>query len=393
MNTTPKNESTGSPEDHARVYVEETTRAKKKYGRFNLAVVGKSGVGKSSLVNAVFGRDLAAVGMGLPVTRGIHYYSDDVLGIWDVEGFETGSHLTPAEHMREYLDTVAKRPANEQISVVWYCVLAGSSRLEQADVDAIRELAAAGLSVMLVVTKVDWSKNPLTGKYSVSRDLEQFVDWLEHPTARDAATGAEVPVHLPIAAVQLTSTRDKNGKGSGHGLGDLVTETLALAPKDDADAFRIAQRLYLPWKRELARPVIAAAAAAAGATAAVPLPVANAAALAPLQLAMMARISAIYDLELKSVMSAGTLAQLAAQFTGQATARGLITMLPGAGSVINAGVATAITAATGEAWMRLCEQVFTGRLDPKKLDTKVLQFAPGAIDLLKQLKLPGMRGR
>lgn len=393
MTITPQNDPAVSPAEQERIYADERARARSQYGRFNLAVVGKSGVGKSSLVNAVFGRDLAAVGMGLPVTRGIHYYHDDVLGIWDVEGFETGSQLTPAEHMREYLATVAKRPADEQISVVWYCVLAGSARLEQADVDAISELAAAGLQVILVVTKVDWSKHPLTGKYSVSADLEQFVSWLMNPTARDHATGLDVPIHIPISSVQLTSTRDKNGKGSGHGLGDLVTETLNLAPESDADAFRIAQRLNLPWKRELARPVIAKAAAAAAGVAAVPLPVANAVALAPLQLTMMARISTIYDLELKSMMTTGALAQLSAQFTGQAAARGLITMIPGAGSVINAGVASAITAATGEAWMRLCEQVFTGKIDAKHLNAKGLQFAPGVIDVLRQLKLPGMRGR
>src|SRR5690606_9758802 len=72
-------------------FVDASAEAKAEYGRFNLAIIGKSGVGKSSLVNAVFGRDWAQVGKGLPVSQGIRYYSDDSLGIWDVEGFELGS--------------------------------------------------------------------------------------------------------------------------------------------------------------------------------------------------------------------------------------------------------------------------------------------------------------
>ena len=71
-------------------FIEGTANAKSRYGRFNLAVIGGTGVGKSSLINAVFGRELAKVGKGLPVTRGVQYYSDDSLGIWDIEGFEIG---------------------------------------------------------------------------------------------------------------------------------------------------------------------------------------------------------------------------------------------------------------------------------------------------------------
>ncbi len=38
-------------------------------GRFNLALFGKTGVGKSTLVNAIFGEPVAATGIGQPVTQ------------------------------------------------------------------------------------------------------------------------------------------------------------------------------------------------------------------------------------------------------------------------------------------------------------------------------------
>ena len=47
-------------------------------GRFNLAIFGKTGVGKSTLINAIFGEEVARTGIGEPVTRGSHLYLDKI---------------------------------------------------------------------------------------------------------------------------------------------------------------------------------------------------------------------------------------------------------------------------------------------------------------------------
>ncbi|OZD43244.1 GTPase [Rhodococcus sp. 06-1477-1B] len=370
-----------TPDLDDKAFVQASSEAKSRYGRFNLAIVGASGVGKSSLVNAVFGRDWAKVGRGLPVTRGVHFYSDDSLGIWDVEGFEIGSPIPPDQQLRNHLDAIAAHPGDHQISVVWYCVKANDDRLTPADIAMIRELDARGLPVILVLTKVDWIKNPLTGHQSVAKDVQAFVDWLNDPV--DPSTGERL--RIPYRQVILTSTRDKHGKGKGHGLGDLVTQTLDLAPERDKDAFRIAQRLNLPWKREMARPIIAAAAAAAAGAATVPLPVSDAVTLAPIQLTMMGRIAAIYDLEVKTMLSAGALAQFGVQVAGRALATSFLKLIPGAGIVVNAAVAGALTAATGESWLKICELLHTGKIDVRKLDQEWAKYAPSFMDVAKKM--------
>ena len=53
----------------------------------------------------------------------------------------------------------------------------------------------------------------------------------------------------------------------------------------------------------MAQPVTAAAASNAAATAAVPIPISDAAALAPIQVVMRGRIPASHDLELKAMRS------------------------------------------------------------------------------------------
>ncbi len=361
-------------------FLDANSRAKSRYGRFNLAIIGGTGVGKSSLVNAVFGRDLAQVGRGLPVTAGIHYYHDESLGIWDFEGFEIGSSKSPAETLRGHLKAVIDAPADQQIAVVWYCLLSKSDRLTQPDIDMIRELDAAGLPVIVVLTKVDWVKNPVTGRRKPPKDVEQFKAWLDYPVDADGQQ-----IDIPIQSVILTCAAGKNRKGAGHGLGELVAATLSLSPAGEKDAFRIAQRLNLPWKRDMARRVIVGASAAAGTAAAVPIPVADAVTLAPIQLGMMGRIAAIYDLELTTLLSAHALAQLGAQIAGKALARSFLKLIPGAGSAINTAVAVALTGATGEGWLRLCEQIHTGKIEPGKISDAWDDFSPTIVTVLKKL--------
>lgn len=360
-------------------FVEGISEAKQKYGRFNLAIIGNTGVGKSSLVNAVFGSQRADVGLGLPVTRGVRYYADDSFGMWDFEGFEIGSEKSPAETLHSHLQTIAQCPADQQISVVWYCVLHNSDRLTPPDIEMIRELDRAGLPVVLVLTKVEWTKHPISGKYRAPEGTERFREWLENPYS-----GAE-SIDLPVRHVALTSAVSRDGKGTGHGLGDLVAKTLELVPADTQDSFRIAQRLNLPWKRELSRKVMLASSTAAGAAAATPIPAADAATLAPIQMTMMGRIAFIYDLELKTMASPSVLGQLASQLSGQALARSFIKIIPVAGIVLNASVASAITAAAGEGWMRLCEKVHTGEIDLSQVEEVISEFAPTVRSLLKNM--------
>ena len=76
--------------DFAGVIDDKFRDALKKLGRLNLLVAGRSGVGKSTLINAVFQGNLAETGQGRPITKDIKAYSKEgiPLTLFDTKGLE-----------------------------------------------------------------------------------------------------------------------------------------------------------------------------------------------------------------------------------------------------------------------------------------------------------------
>ena len=82
-------------------------------GRFNLAIFGNTGAGKSTLVNAIFGEEIAATGIGEPVTRSEHLYlhRSGTLGVLDTRGLEVGrDNAKLINELNDYLHGMRRRP-------------------------------------------------------------------------------------------------------------------------------------------------------------------------------------------------------------------------------------------------------------------------------------------
>src|SRR5215471_9195281 len=147
---------TQQPEDWLRqqfsAKFEEESRS---IGRFNLAIFGKTGVGKSTLINAIFGEEVAATGIGAPITQGSHLYLhvSGHFGVLDTRGLEIGKDsATILRELEQYVQEMRRKPLAEQVHVVWYCVRAADRRFEDTEAEFIRALHRLGLQELLDAT-------------------------------------------------------------------------------------------------------------------------------------------------------------------------------------------------------------------------------------------------
>ena len=322
-------------------------------GRFNLAIFGKTGVGKSTLINAIFGEEVARTGIGEPVTRGSHLYVDKIghLGIVDTQGLEVGKdNKEILSELNKAMSQMRKLPLSEQIHVAWYCLRGMDRRFEEAEADFIRRLDEMGLPVILVLTQVPYRD----GQY--------------HP---DALMLAEqiMAKRLPLAGGRPFLTFAKSDPFTGqpaYGLREVLDATFHVAPLGVHGALVTAQEIDQDRKEAEAKKYIAAAAASAAAAAATPIPFSDATLLVPIQLGMMAKIAQLYKIKFERAALMAIASTTAATQFGRAAFTGLIKMVPGAGTivggVIGAGVASTFTYAMGQAWLTVCQRVVKGNL-------------------------------
>lgn len=323
-------------------------------GCFNLAVFGKTGVGKSTLVNAVFGRDVARTGVGSPVTRGLVYYRhpDGFLGLYDSEGFETGTAGDAiVDGLRRLVAEHRTRAVDQQIHAVWYLVRWSDRRFEKAQEQFVRELAALGLPVIVVMTQVP------------SRDGQV------HPEATEFARyieGLGLPLRPHGRVVLTNALSDPFTQSPVFGLQTLLDDTYLVIPEVAEAALTAAQVLDVGRKKKAVAAIINQAVVVAAGVGATPIPFADAALLVPNQVTMIARITAAYGLppnRTRAMATAGSIVLTGgATMAGRYAVTSLLKFVPGgaiAGSAISATVAGALTKAVGHAWSRVCEYALT----------------------------------
>jgi uncharacterized protein (DUF697 family)/GTP-binding protein EngB required for normal cell division len=326
----------------------------------NILLAGMTGVGKSTLINAVFGEELVKTGRGRPVTQRAEWVISDrfPIRLLDTKGIEAKDYKqTLADLTAEVERTRKTDNEDEQLHIAWICISEPSSRVQPGEIDLVKLLNEFDIPVIVVLTKHGFE--PEFHK-DVSRILSE--------------SGARVHAVVPVRALPA------------FGLDTLVDRSYEVLPEGRRTAFVAMQRVKLTLKRQRAQEAIVWASAAAAAATASPVPLSDAFLLVPIQIGMLLRISSAYGLTLdrSQMTQIGTslLGCIATTLGGRLIVGSIIKLIPGfgslAGTALNATVAATLTSSLGEAYASFLYS-FIERTDKLPVISELLAALPSLL--------------
>ena len=131
-------------------------------------IIGKSGVGKSSLLNYLFGKELQAVGVGAPVTKmeikEFTYKYDEhfEMHIYDTWGLEPSAQK--AEQWKKTIfDEIArhdKQSISDWFNTIIFCLNAKSSRIEDFELAIMEQLLTEKNHLTIALTHCRSKEDP-----------------------------------------------------------------------------------------------------------------------------------------------------------------------------------------------------------------------------------------
>ncbi len=332
-------------EDIATVVKKAFEEAIRERGNLNVLIAGRTGVGKSTLINSFFGGKMAETGQGRPVTQSTREISKDgiPIKIWDTRGLELAAFKETIDELEQLVSERSKdKDPNKHIHLAWLCIQEGGRRVEDAEIE-LHQMLAKHMPVIGVITK----------------------------SLSDEGFRAEVQKLLPMTK-NVVRVRAIPQKIEGYptiepfGLEELLEATDEVAPEGQRRALAAAQKVSIRHKKKRAHGVVVTAATAAGAAGASPIPFSDVFILVPIQVAMLAGISATFGLELSKAFLSTLVASAAggagASFAGRAIVSNILKFIPGVGTVaggaISGATAAALTTALGEAYIATLVSLF-----------------------------------
>ncbi len=315
------------------LFKESLLEAEAEMGHCNVMVIGKTGVGKSTLVNAVFKDELARTGVGSPVTRHIRKYSkqDCPITIYDTPGMELAGEQNARIRLEvaQCIDELRLQDPEHHIHIIWYCIHHEANRLEETELDWLRSLELKDVPVILILTQC-----------LEDSEESEFLQYLQHQ-------------NLPVRYIVPLLARDKaitrHITIPAHGLEHLIGCTLELLPEVARLAFIRQQLLRVDLKANAAFKYVSGYVASAAFIGATPIPFADAPLLVTAQIGMIANVSFIFGYKTSpsfyySLMGA-LVGTAITTVTGRTVVSNLLKFIPGVGTLAG-GILQSTTAAT-----------------------------------------------
>ena len=346
--------------------LEEIDRKMEDLKTLNLMILGKTGVGKSTLINALFGEKRVETGIGRPVTKNIERIAAHHLTIYDTPGLELDGENSMSELLTQVVDVINRQveegTIDDAIHCILYCVNTPSHRFEDNEAKFIK----------LLQTRIHTQNIPIFIVLTQSFNREDSAALKNYI----ASLNLKIRAIVPVLATEYYVDEDYTAKPRGMTeLAQMISEAVPESVKETFDAIQCAS---MDLTRKRARKIVAASAAAAAVIGAVPIPFSDAVLLVPEQIGMLAGITAAFGIPvdkaaLAAILSA-TIGSGGMTLLGKTVVTNLVKIIPGAGSVVGGAIssatAAALTSELGEAYILVMLMIAKGEVSADFIKTQ-----------------------
>lgn len=323
----------------------ELKKINRRIKKPHILICGATGVGKSSVINHIFGSSLAEVGHATPLTKGIIKYEKKEVSIvlYDTEGYELGSEKI--SDYKERIESWLDQSAENLVHQAWYCISAGNKRITDMDIGVIKQIKARRIPVAVILTQIE------TVDEEELRAMERVIR--ENGDVIFFRTSASKDLEL-LRVLESYLEWD-----------ELIEWSIAHLEEGLREGLISALQIGLKQKKSfVTQKIIPLYTSTAAGVAMTPIPFSDAALLVPIQMKMALHIMKIYTLDQKLGGISSLVGSMVVSESGRLLAQNLSTsllkLIPGFGSLIgtsvNTAVASGFTAAMGFAINEICFQ-------------------------------------
>lgn len=344
---------------------------KKEKPIMNILLIGATGVGKSSLINGLFGQEVAKAGVGKSLTQHLEKYVDEEKGLilWDTKGIEEddkGYKNTMESLKKEMEDSFKTQDEKKMIDVAYLCVKETSGRVLE------RELLSFAKKWNIPTIVVFTNTQEKAG--------DAFVKDFQKVSNEEWGFGGFIKAYARVNSVAYSF---RGMEVPVEGLKELVDETkkcLIDAKKNKENHFLLIQKANIQARKQAmidkSKTIIHLASGVAGAAGLIPIPFSDALAIAPIQAGMIYKMNNAFGVKMKDSVVAslitGLLGVTAVVQVGRTLVNGFLKFIPVVGSVAGGATAVAITEGIGFAYLKALKKCFndeTGEVKLPAMDT------------------------